>query len=375
MEGWKGFKKISVVRKNAASFVKKFAFSTVIKTLALLFFLAITYTSCQPNHAAQLAFYYWKTQFALSDVEKNHLDALRVNKLYVKFFDITWDAGKAMPVPVAEVEGLEMEKWRNWGNGKLEITPCIFITNQTFQQIAADQIEWLSERVQEKLAELKPENMSFREIQFDCDWTASTREKYFQFLAIFKKNNGKPQPEVCATIRLHQFRDFPETGVPPVDRGMLMFYNTGDVEDWNEENSILNLEAAKFYLKPNISYPLPLDLALPLFSWGVLFRDGRMIRLINNLRSENLADTSRFLKIADNRFEVVKSTYLNGYYLYKDDRIRTEAIDTQRLLKAVDLLNGKLKNPSPTVAFYHLDTATIKYFPHEFLEKIIPAFR
>ncbi|MFN7116651.1 MAG: hypothetical protein ACK4TA_07600, partial [Saprospiraceae bacterium] len=195
-----------------------------------------------------------------------------------------------------------------------------------------------------------------------------------------KLNN--PSIIISATIRLHQYRDFKETGVPPVNRGMLMFYNTGDVENWAEENSILNLEAASYYLPTSDfrlptskTYPIPLDIALPIFSWGVLFRNGSMIRLINNLQATDLTDTARFLKIADNRFEVVKSTYLNGYYLYEGDQIRTESIDQSLLLQAADLLYDKIKNRPLTIAFYHLDTATIKHFPHEFLGNITHQFQ
>lgn len=327
---------------------------------------------CQQKKEVQPAFYHWQTQFNLSDFEKSYLDSLGVKKLYVKFFDVNWDANKKMPVPLAL---LESGKWEDWKNGKLEMVPCVFITNRTFQNISEDKMEWFCERVKEKLVELKPDNLIFREIQFDCDWTASTRDRFFQFLTIFKKKMDASQLKTCATIRLHQFRDFESTGIPPVDRGMLMFYNTGDVENWDEENSILNLEVAEQYLVSGNQYAVPLDIALPIFAWGVLFRDGVMIRLINNLIASDLQDTTRFRKIASNRFEIIKNTYLNGYYLYEKDRIRTESIDTALLTKTTDLLTKRIKNRNLTLAFYHLDTATIKHFPHEFLEQLTQRFR
>jgi len=334
--------------------------------------LVAFFLCCQEKKDVQSAFYHWKTEFNLSDFEKSYLDSLSVKKLYVKFFDVEWDANKKMPVPLAL---LEIRKLESWKDGKLEMVPCVFITNRTFQNISEDKIEWFCERVEEKLFELKPDNLIFREIQFDCDWTASTRERYFEFLQVFKKKMDASQPKVCATIRLHQFRDFETTGVPPVDRGMLMFYNTGDVESWNEENSILNLEVAEQYLVSGNQYSVPLDIALPIFSWGVLFREGAMIRLINNLNASDLQDTMRFRKIASNRFESIKNTYLDGYYLYKNDLIRTEAIDTTLLSKTTNLLTTRIKNRNLTLAFYHLDTATIKHFPHEFLEQLTQRFR
>lgn len=326
-------------------------------------------TSCQKERTVQPAFYHWQTNLELSQTEQAYLDSLNVKKIYAKFFDIEWDAAREMPVPLAEIKIGEKESF--------EIVPCVFITNRTFQNLSDDKIDWLAERVDEKLRELWQQlpGQTLREVQFDCDWTASTRDRFFQFLKNFKAKNTDNQ--LSATIRLHQLRDHEQTGIPPVDKGMLMFYNTGDLESWQEENSILNLQIAQQYLAPVTrprtsvaDYKLPLDVALPIFAWGVLFRDGRMIRLINNLRPEQLTDTTRFQKLSDNRFEVTKSTYLDGYYLYKDDHIRTEAIDTALLLQATDILKNKLKNDNLTVAFYHLDATTIKYFPYEVLESV-----
>ena len=355
---------------NRESEVGSFSIKKWLVKILIVWFFTLN-TACQKERTVQPAFYHWQTNLELSQTEQAYLDSLAVQKLYAKFFDVEWDAAREMPVPLAEVEIGEI--------AQLDIVPCIFITNRTFQNLSDEKIPWLAERVDEKLRELWQQlpGQALREVQFDCDWTASTRDRFFQFLENFKAKNADIQ--LSATIRLHQLRDHEQTGVPPVDKGMLMFYNTGDLESWQEENSILNMEIAKSYLqsdfrRPDISYQIPLDLALPIFAWGVLFRDGRMIRLINDLRPEQLTDTTRFQKLADNRFEVTKSTYLDGYYLYKDDHIRTEAIDPALLLQATDILKNKLKNDNLTVAFYHLDTTTIKYFPYEVLESVCEKF-
>lgn len=327
--------------------------------------------ACQPDRKVQRAFYHWQTQFELSQYEKNYLDSLEVNKNYVKFFDVDWNENRRIPVPLAEIEFLDtqMLKFPNF-----QIIPCIFITNRTFQNLSENRIEWLCDRVREKLWELKPSDLNFSEIQFDCDWTMTTRDRYFQFLKSFKQVVDNQNVKLSATIRLHQFRDQEETGVPPVDKGMLMVYNTGSVEDWSEENSILHLEDAEVYLSRTTNYPIPLDFALPIFHWGVLFRDGKMIRLMNNLEIQDLQDATRFKQIGNQRFEVITSTFLEGYYLYQKDRIRLEAVDTSLLSKTAPLLTNQIKNRNLTLAFYHLDTATIKQFPHASLEKIIHKF-
>ncbi|HMO41169.1 MAG TPA: hypothetical protein PKC76_18150 [Saprospiraceae bacterium] len=325
-------------------------------------------SGCRQAPVVEPAFYHWKTVVHPTADEQTYLEALGVRRLYVKFFDVDWDAALAMPTPRAQVVIPEPIAQ--------EIVPCIFITNETFRQLSDADLSVLTDRIAEKIDALWQQipEQTLREVQFDCDWTTSTRERFFRFLTLFQ--NKKPDLQLSATIRLHQVRDATATGVPPVHRGMLMLYNTGDLEDWHEDNSILNLTTARYYLQPPPRYPLPLDVALPVFGWGVLFRDGRMIRLINNLQAADLTDTTRFDKIADNRFEVQKSTYLNGYYLYENDQVRIENSQPEQLAQAIELVRPVLRKPRRMrLAFYHLDTTTIKQFPYETLEALGAHFK
>jgi len=238
-----------------------------------------------------------------------------------------------------------------------------------------NRLEDLANKIFKKVNQLAEQFplLQVKEIQFDCDWSPKTKKKYFELLKKLRNHFGN-KILFSATIRLHQVRYFKKTGVPPVDKGMLMFYNMGDVENPNTKNAILDLELARPYLTDFEKYPLKLDLALPLFAWGVLFRDGKMIKLINNLHEENLKDEARFLKISPNHFQVVKSTYLEGQYLYRDDVIRLEAATVEQLEKTASFLNKIIDNQTLTVAFYHLDTATVKFFPHEKMEDILSRF-
>lgn len=310
------------------------------------------------------AFYHWQTELNLSEAERLLIDRLDVKKIYAKFFDIDWDEGRQNAIPHATIK---INPMRLSG---LQIIPTIFITNRTLKNSSPDQLELLANKLIHKIQKLAQKNNleEISEIQIDCDWTLQTKEKYFALIRAIKKQFTKDTPVLSATIRLHQIRYFQRTGVPPVDYGVLMFYNMGDLEDWEETNSILNLEKAEPYLEGAKKYPLPLDVALPIFSWGVLFRNGEMIKLINNLRSFDLKDTTRFLKIGPERFKVIKSTYIKGYYLYTGDLIRTEYIEPHNLVQASMLMQQSMDNAERTILFYHLDTSTIKYFTYEKLE-------
>ena len=118
-----------------------------------------------------------------------------------------------------------------------------------------------------------------------------------------------------------------------------MYYNMGDLEALDEPNSILNLEKAAPYLA-NPHYDLPLDIALPIFSWGVLFREGKMIKLLPGNGRQGME-------------EVTESTYLDGYYLYAGDIIRWEAITPDLLQAACQQLRTLPKEGRHFITFYH----------------------
>ena len=343
--------------------------------LFLLIFLVSFQYSCKnntPHQNSNPAFYHWQTDLQLTLFESQYLDSIKAQRLYVKFFDVDWDENTKAPVPLATVN-IDTVFLNN-----LEIIPTVFITNRTLKNISENAIGPLAKNILQKINELKTSEI--QEIQFDCDWTQSTKEKYFRLLSTIEALIADSQ-SLTATIRLHQFRYPEKTGVPPIDRGMLMFYNVGEVNEWETENSILDLAIADQYLSPGAKYPIPLDIALPLFRWGVVFREGKLTYLINNLNESKLQDAGYFFKIEPNRYEVLKSTYLQGYYLYRGDRLRLEKVDAEVLEQATDLLSRRFSNfykpgnsDGRTIAFYHLDTALINSFNYKELKNVLAKF-
>jgi len=332
--------------------------------LGLLFLL--NFWACE-NSAPKItsAFYHWQTRVELTATEQSYLQNSK--KLYVKFFDVDWDGAFQEAVPQAQVE------WSTALPDSLDIIPTVFITNRTLLNSSEEFLPELAEKIVLKIEQLQ-DNYTFQEVQFDCDWTSKTQGKYFELLRLLR--SGFPRKTVLsATIRLHQIQYAQRTGVPPVDRGMLMFYNMGDLESWETENSILDIEIGRSYLSKLEDYPLPLDVALPIFQWGIVFRENRLLQLINNLQPSDLQDTSRFLQLSPQRYQAKKSTYLDGSYVYAGDRIRLESIALEQLKTAAQVLSEQLRQEPRTVAFYHLDTATIKNYPYATLDSIVSIFR
>ncbi len=342
-----------------------FGFEILVLTLVLFI------SACQPKPQVHRAFYHWQTNLSLSTAEQKSLQTLQVSRLYTKFFDVDWDEAQGQIVPLASIQ------IDTAGLKKLELVPVIYITNRTWGHVESEaQVETLVQKIIAKIDALaQPLGMpGYSEIQIDCDWTASSRRVYFAFLEKLSKKLAQRECHVSATIRLHQYKYPQRTGIPPVASGTLMLYNVGDLESWEEENSIFSKSAVEAYA-PFPKYPLPLDVVLPAFSWGVLFREGEMIRLLNELRIEDLLGDARFEQIAPQRFRVQKSTYLNGHYLYQGDLLRIETCGYPELLAAARFARKHLPvSGLHWVAIYHWHPRLKKVLSEDELEDVFAVF-
>lgn len=316
--------------------------------------------SCSPPpaHPVSTGMYYWKTRFILQEEEQKYLKDCKVQRLFVKFADIAVHpmSGTVEPLSLLNIQDTT-------GIGQMEVTPCFFITNEVFLQLTEAQTIWLSDRIMETLESVgagfnrTPEQ--WEEIQFDCDWTSSTRSSYFAFLKQMRRK--LPDVALSATIRLHQYKNPRLTGVPPVQRGTLMCYNTGDIDAPLPHNSILGVEEAEKYLTPPAHYPLPLDLALPIFSWAPVYRDDHLWRIIPDPAPMTWSDSSRFDQ-SENQITVKAATFVGGHYLSPGDLVRIEAVTPELLFQMVPLLRQTDLAPDAGILFYHLDTNTLRNF-------------
>ncbi len=317
-----------------------------------------------PQREVVTAFYFWQTKVEPSALEQAWCDSLSVQKLYVRLFDVVWEGNATRPVAVHPTPAdAPKHDGREW-------VPVVFITNESLVKTPESEIGTLANRMAEKMLTLTA-GWEVREWQLDCDWTVSTRSKYFSLIRLLKQHLGG---KWSATIRLHQVKYREETGVPPVDRGVLMYYNMGDLSEVSTSNSILDLEVAARYHSRLPEYPLALDLALPLFSWGVVFRGNRPIHLLEKLNEGALSDTSLFANKGNHWYQFRKSTYLEGYYGYQNDSIRIESVSPEDLLKAAKALQPLLPSfPLDTFSliFYHLDERVLSGFEPKDLRTLL----
>ncbi|SHM56544.1 hypothetical protein [Chryseobacterium polytrichastri] len=315
-----------------------------MKILRILFILFLV-VSCQKKNSHPYTFYYWKTNLSLHPEEKKALDKATIPYLYTRFFDVDKVGGKFQPVGV-------ITKDKSFQSYK-QIVPTVFITNQTLFNISQDEIQFLAESInqliQKKITEyhLKVNN----EIQIDCDWTAGTRDDYFTFLKELKKISGK---EITCTLRLHQVKDKNQTGIPPVDKVYLMCYSTSSPLENSDKNSILDVTVLKNYLSKIEDYPIKkIDVALPIYSWGIVTNHLGKHKLINALSKEDLKNPN-FKKMSSTEIEIQKDGFYFGNYLNKGFRIKVEEIADDQLQEVVGFLEKKINYFN--IIYYQLDS-------------------
>jgi len=370
---------VFVIPKGSAHATRVMLFPVIFAVSVFVFKM----TACQsPPQPIQPAFFHWQNRLALTPPETALLDSLHCQILYVKFLDIAKDPdGTIRPYSLLAVGDTA-------GLAGRTIIPCVFITNNVFQHISEEKLDWLTQKTATAITNIKaqfpqstaqplnqstsqpvnqstnqPANQSTSqpvnqptEIQFDCDWTEGTRAAFFSFLKKIRPLLP-PGTRLSATIRLHQYKFPDRTGVPPVDRGLLMLYNTGDIHDPEETNSIFQPAAAEKYLHgAPPKYPLPLDVALPAFSWALIYRDGDLWKIVPNLKPPQNSK----LKTQNPKLP----------YLRPDDLVRFESVDTGLLRQAAILATEIQLAEDARVAFFHLDTSTARRYPVGYLRSL-----
>ena len=342
---------------------------TVVTALLSSLVLSSCSRHLQPKNIT-VGFYYWRSVFQFDTRDQAYLDSLGARCLYVKFFDVDWNPDHQTAVPIASITFADQVP------PGFEIVPTVFVTNRTMKRISRAGVVELAHNMTEKIvSQLDAASIrGVRRVQIDCDWTDQSREQYFRLLGELRQDLHPHGMEVSVTIRLHQFAYAKRTGVPPVRNGVLMFYNMGDVEDPDAASSILDVDLGQTYLRNARSYPLTLDVALPLYRWGALFRGGKLISLIHDLGPSDVRDTARFEYESEQVSVVKRGTYVRSVYAYPGDRIRLECVTPRQLIRSAHVLGHSFDQENLQVVFYHLDPTIEREFGYETLRRVVAAF-
>ena len=219
---------------------------------------------------------YCLTGLRLDSTERAFLDRHDVKRVFCRYFDVVMRDGEPMPnATITFPDSLP---------SGVELVPTVYITEDCMHNPHPGLAAKLVSRVRQmnETNDLPP----FSELQIDCDYTARSRQVYYDFLSeiahspLFTSHFSL----LSTTIRLHQL----QMKAPPVDYGVLMLYNTGDPRRFMERNPVLDLRDVQPYLRHLSDYPLPLAAAYPVYQW---------VRHIHGVRVEHTVEADEILRV------------------------------------------------------------------------------
>lgn len=281
--------------------------------------------------------YHWKTTFAPDSSALGFLRKHDIGRLYIRMFDVSikknYAENKTDIVPVATTD-FEVPV-----PDSIEVVPVTFITIEALRQMRGEEAKY-AELIVERLLAMCSYNKcgQISEIQFDCDWTSSTKDIYTKLCKTAKSLLEVKNIDLSITVRLHQLTE----SAPDVDRGVLMLYNTGAFKNFDTRNSILDIRDAKIYLK-KLKYSIPLDYAYPVFGWGIKFRDEKFVSIV---RESDIV------------------TEENEY-------IRYERPSVESILEVKKLVEQQLGKPYSGNILYHFDNKQLNNYTDNEIGQII----
>ena len=271
------------------------------KLIGTVMLLAVLLTTgCKQSEMPQEnAVYYWRTEWRTDSVERAFLQQYHINKVYCRYFDVVLN-NDGEPIPNATIRFVQGQQ------EGLKLIPTVFITENCMHQPH----KGLAKKLVDRIVQMNETNdiNGVDEIQIDCDYTARNRKNYYDFLQQVRDEAQKHGMQLSTTIRLHQLA----MPIPPVDYGVLMIYNTGDPNKFNERNPILDMRDVEPYLRYLADYELPLAAAYPTFRW---------IRNFEGVHLEHTVEADEILKVKaamEKKRPELRHTILT-YHLDKDN--------------------------------------------------------
>ena len=253
----------------------------IVKGLLLLTVIVVTGCQRQASPEKEItedgnAVYYWRTELRLDSTERAFLRQHQIKKVYCRYFDVVMRDGEPMPNATLS--------FRDPLPDGVELIPTVFITEDCMHKPHPG----LAEKLVKRIVQMNETNdiNGVGEIQIDCDYTARSRQVYYDFLKEISRSSPFTShfSLLSTTIRLHQL----QMRVPPADYGVLMLYNTGDPRRFAERNPVLDIHDVAPYLRYLADYQLPLAAAYPVYLWQ---------RNIHGVRVEHFVEASEILRV------------------------------------------------------------------------------
>jgi hypothetical protein len=208
------------------------------------------------------------------------------------------------------------------------------------------------------------------EIQFNCDWTDSSRETYFSLI-----NYLKILPMILdrkltlsAAVYYDQCKQPDRLGIPPVNRVMLMCFNSPE-----QDVARNTVRTFKNDIAGLSNYPLPMDVAFALPGDKFVYRKDKLSSILQNIQNVKKPDSS-IAGQGYNEYPVIKDTLLNGSVLKKDDRIYMPPGNIQEILSTEKLLSPRLFSGNATISILWTDSSAARKYDSSQLNAMFGEF-
>ncbi|MBK9246814.1 MAG: hypothetical protein IPM69_01560 [Ignavibacteria bacterium] len=338
-----------------------------MKNSLLLLILASCFISCTNTkkvETVERAFYFWKKS-SLRLENGKELNRLNIRKIYVKLFEVDYSEARGnFPYSKNRPSAYDYKEYDS-----ITFVPTIFIKNEIFPYNDEQSLDKLADNIvflvqkysSEELYGGKANIFAYDEIQIDCDWTKSTKEKYFYLLKKIKELSKK---KLSCTVRLYPYKYPDIMGVPPVDKVTLMCYNLIKPLSQQSKNSILDIEELKKYLNEFRTYPVHLDIALPTFYWTQHYQNNRFIRLMDISTNE----VKKFATaVKPLWYQVERDTSINyNIYLKAGDQLKCEDVPAAAITEVISIIKKNVAlDKNITVSLFDLDDSTFAQYTHE----------
>jgi hypothetical protein len=325
-----------------------------LKNILLISFLFLL--GCDSPHYGVI---HWKTEFNPSKTEIKYADSLNHAVWMVRYFDLIWDENKGVQ-PAAILQK---------NNRKIQIhSAAIYIQRKVLEQVNTSQLPVLANKIKLLTQLLEKGTDKSPELLIDFDWNRSTKQKYFKLLELIQRSI--PDKIISSTIRLDQYAHPKQLGVPPVSKGLLMLYQTGSFQKSDQPILFQQKIAEKYVSKGD--YPIPLDVAIATFSWGILERywpgeNGKTTKIIYPITEEELNQHQQLKSTKKLTWKANKPFFFHGFYILPKDIIRLEKLSSNDLTWSI-VMAKNITGSNNHIYLYHLSEAAngqypIKLFP------------
>jgi hypothetical protein len=316
--------------------------------LLLLVFSFFLLENCGRKHPSTVAIrgtylFSYNEDLGFYSADEEYTDSLGLQSYYLKVADIGWnDVYNAYPLVKRGLNHL------NYAHVS-HIVPVVYIENQVFEKANEAQLDVFVSKLSEMIHTY--ENLS-DSIQFDCDWTESTKGNYFSFIEKYKLAN--PTTWTSVTLRLYPFKYREKCGIPPVDEAFLMMYHTSKTRTMNEQNSIFSQEDAEEYFRNASAYPLPINLALPYFGWIKVEQSNQEFFLMNPDEIRYPESQEWMAKGENGIYNVIRDTLYSEHYFRRGDILKFENTYDSQLKEAAETASQAINQDTTEVILYDL---------------------